>query len=87
METFPHTDLFVYELVSSGYGPELCCGLICSVVSDSETPWTIDCKTPLSMGFSRQECWSRLPCPSPGDLPDPGIEPGLLHCRQILYSL
>ena len=29
----------------------------------------------LSMGFSRQECWSRLPCPSPGDLPDPQIEP------------
>ena len=28
------------------------------------------------MGFSRQECWSRLPFPSPGDLPDPGIEPG-----------
>ena len=33
-------------------------------------------KTPLSMGFSRQEYWSGLPFPSPGDLPDPGIEPG-----------
>ena len=31
---------------------------------------------PPSMGFSRQECWSGLPFPSPGDLPDPGIEPG-----------
>jgi len=30
------------------------------------------------MGFSRQECWSGLPCPSPGDLPDAGIEPGTL---------
>ena len=32
-------------------------------------------KFPLSMGFSRQECWNGLPCPPPGDLPDPGIEP------------
>ena len=34
------------------------------------------CQAPLSMGFSRQEYWSGLPFPSPGDLPDPGIEPG-----------
>ena len=40
------------------------------------TPWTIVCKAPLSMGFSRQEYWSGLPCPPPGDLPDTGIEPG-----------
>ena len=33
-------------------------------------------QAPPSMGFSRQECWSGLPFPSPGDLPDPGIEPG-----------
>ena len=38
------------------------------------TPWTIDYQAPPSMGFSRQECWSGLPFPSPGDLPDPGIE-------------
>ena len=38
------------------------------------TPWTVDYKAPLSMGFSRQEYWSGLPFPSPGDLPDPGIE-------------
>ena len=37
--------------------------------------WTVVCHTPLSMGFSRQEYWSGLPCPPPGDLPDPGIEP------------
>ena len=43
--------------------------------------------SPLSLRFSRQEYWSGLPFPSPGDLPDPGIEPGLLHCRQILYQL
>ena len=40
------------------------------------TPWTVVYQAPLSMGFSRQECWSGLPFPSPGDLPDPGIEPG-----------
>ena len=39
------------------------------------TPWTVAYQAPLSMGFSRQEYWSRLPFPSPGDLPDPGIEP------------
>ena len=39
-------------------------------------PWTVACQASLSMGFSRQEHWSGLPCPLPGDLPDPGIEPG-----------
>ena len=39
------------------------------------TPWTVACQAPLSMGFSRQEYWSRLPCPPPGDLPNPGIKP------------
>ena len=47
----------------------------CSVVSDSVTSWTVACQAPLSMEFSRQEYWSRLPFPPPGDLPDPGIEP------------
>ena len=41
----------------------------------SETPWTVAHQAPPSMGFSRQEYWSGLPFPSPGDLPDPGIEP------------
>jgi len=40
------------------------------------TPWTIACQAPLSVKFCRQEYWSWLPFPSPGDLPDPGIEPG-----------
>ena len=39
------------------------------------------------MEFSRQEYWSGLPFPSPGDLPNPGIQPRPLHCRQILYHL
>ena len=38
------------------------------------TLWTIACQAPLSIGFSRQEYWSELQCPPPGDLPDPGIE-------------
>ena len=40
------------------------------------TPWTVARQAPLSMGFSRQEYWSGLPFPSPGDRPNPGIEPG-----------
>ena len=39
------------------------------------TPWTVAYQAPPSMGFSRQEHWSGVPFPSPGDLPDPGIEP------------
>ena len=40
------------------------------------TPWTVAYQGPLSRGFSRQVYWSGLPFPSPGDLPNPGIEPG-----------
>ena len=39
--------------------------------------WTVACQAPLSMGFSRQEYWSGLPCPPPGDLPNPGWNPCL----------
>ena len=49
------------------------CG--CSVVGDSETPWTVARQAPLSMGFSRQEYWSGLPLNPPWALPNPGIEP------------
>ena len=45
-------------------------------MSDHATLWTVAHQAPLSMGFSRQEYWSGLPCPSPGDLPDLGIELG-----------
>ena len=38
-------------------------------------PWTVARQAPLSMGFSRQESWSGLPCPPPGDFPDPQIKP------------
>ena len=49
-----------------------------SVVSDSATPWGITPLAPLPMEFSRKEYWSGLPFPSPGNLPDPEIEPGSL---------
>ena len=51
----------------------------CSVLSDSVTPWTAARQAPLSTGFSRQEYWGGLSLPSIGDLPNPGIEPGLPH--------
>ena len=51
----------------------LCC--MCAQSGLTVTPWTIACQAPLSMEFSRQEHWSGLPFPSPGDLPDPGVEP------------
>ena len=57
------------------------------------TPWSIAHQVPLFMGILRQEYWSELPFPSPGDLPNPGnlpnqgSNPGLQHCRWILYQL
>ena len=59
------------------------------------TPWTVARQAPLSMGFSRQEYWSGVPFPPPGDLPDPGIKPrspalqvgSLLSATQETYLL
>ena len=51
-------------------------GLVAKSCPTLAITWTVACQAPLSMGFSRQEYWSGLPFPSPGDLPDPGIEPG-----------
>ena len=49
---------------------------VTQVISDSATPWTAAYQAPQFMEFSRQEYWSGLPFPSPGDLSEPGIEPG-----------
>ena len=49
-----------------------------SIMSNSATPWTVALQAPLSMGFSRQEYWSGLPFPPPGNLPDMGWNLGLL---------
>ena len=51
------------------------------------TPLTVAYQAPLSMGFSRREYWSGLPCPSSGDLPYPGIEPRSPALWQTLYRL
>ena len=51
------------------------------------TPWTLACQAPLSMGFSRQEYWSGLPFLLQGIFLTQGLNPGLLHCRQIPYCL
>ena len=50
-------------------------GLVTKSCPSLATPWTAAHQAPLPMGFSRQEYWSGLPFPSPGDLPDPGIKP------------
>ena len=54
-----------------------------SAVSDSATPWTRADQAPLSMGFSRQEYWSGVPCPPPGDLPKPEMEPTSPVCPAL----
>ena len=64
-------------------------GLVTKSCLTLATPWTAACQAPLSMGFSRQEYCSGLPFPSPGDLPDPGIEPGspALQADSLLTEL
>ena len=52
-----------------------------------ETPWTVACQAPLSIEFSRPEYWSGQMFPSPGIFPTQGLNPGLLHCRWILYHM
>ena len=56
-------------------------------MSNSETPWTVAHRAPLSMGFSRQGYWSGVSCPPPGYLPNPGIETASYFGigRQVLY--
>jgi len=67
----------------------ICVLFSCSVVSDSfASPQSVARQAPMSMGFSRQECWSGLPFPSPEDLANPGIEPCLLCLlHQQVWSL
>ena len=56
-----------------------------SLVQLFVTLWTVACQAPLSMGIPRQEYWSGLPFPSPGDLPDPGIKP-VSHAAPALQA-
>ena len=73
---FPSATQGINKIISKSF-----LALRCKVSSLSRvrlfvTPWTVAYQAPPSMGFSRQEYWSGLAFPSPGDLPDPGIEPG-----------
>ena len=47
------------------------------------TPWTVAHQAPLSMGLCRQECWSGLPCPPPGEIPNPGTKPRSLLSPEL----
>ena len=66
----PHTNNVISDTDTTGGG------LVTQSCQTLATPWTVARQAPLSMGFPRQAHWSGLPFPSPGDLPDPGIEPG-----------
>ena len=61
----------------------VCVCEVTSVMSNSVTLWTVAHQAPLSIGFSRREYWSGLPCSPLGDLPDPGIEPTSLMCPEL----
>ena len=72
-------DVYVYiatQEVKVSWSCSCCCR--CLVADSFATPRTVVCQAPLSMGFPRQEYWSVLPFPSPGDLPNPGVKPGCL---------
>ena len=67
------------------------CASVCSCVRLFANSWIVGIQAPLSMQFSRQEYWSGLPFPSPGDLPDPEIKPAspacLLHCSRFFMLI
>ena len=89
----------VWSFFSGAYYPQdtllrgntyFCCLVAQLCLTIFAAPWTIACQAPLCMGFPRQEYWSGLPFPSPGDLPDPGIEsrsPTLLEDSLLSESL
>ena len=68
--------IFFYSFCKLKYSFCFCCLVAKLCPTLFVTPWTVACQTPLSMEFFRQEYWSGEPFPSPGDLPDPGTEPG-----------
>ena len=64
----------LYHRGSACNCPQLFCVLVTQLCLTLRNPITVACQASLSMGFSRQECWSRLPFPSPGALRNPGIK-------------
>ena len=83
--------LFLVNCVALILSVHVCvCVFMCSVVQLCLTLWQTLCHAPLSMKFSRQECWSGLPFPPPGDLPNPGqTRVSYVFCvgGQILYHV
>ena len=77
IHTYAHTHTHIYMCIHV-------CLCVLSCVPLFVNHWTVAYHAPLSTGFSWQEYWSGLPFPPPGALLDPGIEPILLHYRQIL---
>ena len=75
--TVPSPLLVLFHLtLTTAYGNTVC---VLSCVQLLVTPWTVTCQAPLSTEFPRQEHWSWMPFPTPGDLPDPGIKPTSLE--------
>ena len=70
--------------IASFFSFELCCGKLLQSCVTLGSPMDCSYQAPLSVGFPRQEYWSRLQCPPPGDLPDPGIKPTSL--RLLLWQ-
>ena len=95
IHTHTHTHTFPSWFLKYRKVPQLCSKTSCSCVLSCfnrvqlfATLWTVAHQTPLSMGFSKEEYWSGLPCPTPRDLPNPRTKPTslhLLHSRQNLY--
>ena len=71
----PGVYIYIYKIQSEFCTLHTCeCVQSLSYIRLFATPWTVALQAPLSVGFSRQEYWSGLPCPPPGDLPAPGIK-------------
>ena len=67
--------------------PQFSGGLVAKLYSTLATPWAVACQARLSLGFSRQDYWGGLPFLLQGIFLTQESNPGLLHCRQILYGL
>ena len=89
MHTYLYVYISLYTYFSIIYVNHACVCVLshCSSVQLFVASWTIACQAPLSIGFSRQEHWSGLPCPSPGDLLDPVIEPVSLTSPELAGRL
>ena len=91
-KSLPTPGLYILDTSEMGMDPKIWLKIIRKVKLLSRvwlfgSPWTVAYQAPLSMDFSRQEYWSGLPLLLEGIFPTQGSNPGLLHCRQMLYHL